>query len=197
MPLIITGHFVWALVVGVIASLCDALDGAVARAGAGPTKAGAFLDSTLDRVSELMVAAALVVYFVLEGPDWGPVAACSSSWAPRRWSRTSAPARRRSAWTARSASCPGRSASSGSASASCSPGGSPVARASSCGGCTSWPSSLSSPSCTAMLHVLRKLRLAEQSPPALEEPPAAPAGDLGDLGDELWPESSGPRSRRY
>jgi CDP-diacylglycerol--glycerol-3-phosphate 3-phosphatidyltransferase len=75
LPLIITGYFGWALVVGIIASLCDALDGAVARAGAGPTKAGAFLDSTLDRVSELMVAAALVVYFVLEGPEWGPIVA--------------------------------------------------------------------------------------------------------------------------
>ena len=61
--------------VGIIASLCDGMDGAVARAGAGPTKAGAFLDSTLDRVSELMVAAALVVYFVREGPEWGPIVA--------------------------------------------------------------------------------------------------------------------------
>ena len=75
MPLIITGYFGWALVIGIIASLCDGMDGAVARAGAGPTKAGAFLDSTLDRVSELMVAAALVVYFVREGPQWGPVVA--------------------------------------------------------------------------------------------------------------------------
>ena len=75
LPLIITGYFGWALVVGIIASLCDALDGAVARAGAGPTKAGAFLDSTLDRVSELMVAAALVVYFVREGPQWAPIVA--------------------------------------------------------------------------------------------------------------------------
>ncbi len=75
LPLIITGHFIWALVIGIIASVCDALDGAVARAGAGSTKAGAFLDSTLDRVSELMVAAALVVYFVREGPQWGPIVA--------------------------------------------------------------------------------------------------------------------------
>ena len=74
-PLIITGHFIWALVIGIIASVCDALDGAVARAGAGSTTAGAFLDSTLDRVSELMVAAALVVYFVREGPEWGPIVA--------------------------------------------------------------------------------------------------------------------------
>ncbi len=74
-PLIITGHFVWALVVGLVASLCDALDGAVARAGAGPTKAGAFLDSSLDRVSELLVGSALVIYFVREGPQWGPIVA--------------------------------------------------------------------------------------------------------------------------
>lgn len=74
-PLIITGHFIWALVISFVAALCDALDGAVARAGAGSTRAGAFLDSTLDRVSELLVAAALVIYFVREGPQWGPIVA--------------------------------------------------------------------------------------------------------------------------
>ena len=63
LPLIISGHFGWALIPGIVAAVCDALDGAVARAGAGSTKAGAFLDSTTDRISELMIAAALVVYF--------------------------------------------------------------------------------------------------------------------------------------
>jgi CDP-diacylglycerol--glycerol-3-phosphate 3-phosphatidyltransferase len=63
LPLIISGHFGWALIIGIVAAVCDALDGAVARAGAGSTKAGAFLDSTTDRISELMIAAALVVYF--------------------------------------------------------------------------------------------------------------------------------------
>jgi len=63
LPLIISGHFGWALLIGIVASICDALDGAVARAGAGSTKAGAFLDSTTDRISELMVASALAVYF--------------------------------------------------------------------------------------------------------------------------------------
>ena len=63
LPLIISGHFGWALIIGIVAAMCDALDGAVARAGAGSTKAGAFLDSTTDRISELMIAAALVVYF--------------------------------------------------------------------------------------------------------------------------------------
>ncbi|HZL64323.1 MAG TPA: CDP-alcohol phosphatidyltransferase family protein [Thermoleophilia bacterium] len=63
LPLIISGHFGWALIIGIVAAMCDALDGAVARAGAGSTKAGAFLDSTTDRISELIIAAALVVYF--------------------------------------------------------------------------------------------------------------------------------------
>jgi len=74
LPLIITGHFGWAVLVGAVAAICDALDGAVARAGAGSTRAGAFLDSTTDRISELLIAAALVVYFVREG-SWPPVIA--------------------------------------------------------------------------------------------------------------------------
>jgi CDP-diacylglycerol--glycerol-3-phosphate 3-phosphatidyltransferase len=73
-PLILTGHFMWAVLVGVIAGFCDALDGAVARAGVGPTKAGAFLDSTTDRISELLVSGALVVYFAREA-QWAPTIA--------------------------------------------------------------------------------------------------------------------------
>ena len=73
-PLILTGHFVWAVPLGIIAGFCDALDGAVARAGAGSTKAGAFLDSTTDRISELLVSAALTVYFARLGQWWPTVA---------------------------------------------------------------------------------------------------------------------------
>ncbi len=47
------------------------------------------------------------------------------------------------------------------------------------------------------LHVLRKLRLAEPPPPALEEPPAVADDPAGDLGDDLWPEPSGRGGRRY
>ena len=61
-PFILTGHFILAAVVFLVASVCDALDGAVARAGAGATQAGAFLDSATDRISELIVSAALVIY---------------------------------------------------------------------------------------------------------------------------------------
>jgi CDP-diacylglycerol---glycerol-3-phosphate 3-phosphatidyltransferase len=72
-PLVLTGHFVWAVPLGIIASICDALDGAVARAGVGPTKAGAFLDSTTDRITELLVSGALVVYFARESQWWPTV----------------------------------------------------------------------------------------------------------------------------
>ena len=72
-PLVLTGHFVWAVPLGIIAGFCDALDGAVARAGVGPTKAGAFLDSTTDRISELLVSGALVVYFAREAQWWPTV----------------------------------------------------------------------------------------------------------------------------
>ncbi len=69
-PLILTGHFVWAALVMIVAAVCDALDGAVARAGTGPTTAGAFLDSTTDRISELLVAGALAVYMAGQGRWW-------------------------------------------------------------------------------------------------------------------------------
>jgi CDP-diacylglycerol---glycerol-3-phosphate 3-phosphatidyltransferase len=69
-PLILTGHFTWAVLVGIIAGFCDALDGAVARAGTGPTKAGAFLDSTTDRISELLASGALVIYFARLDQWW-------------------------------------------------------------------------------------------------------------------------------
>lgn len=192
-PLIITGHFVWAVVIGIIASLCDALDGAVARAGAGSTKAGAFLDSTLDRVSELMVAAALVVYFVREGPEWGPiVAVLVFMGAAQMVSYTRARAE------ALGVECkvgfmsrPERLVGLGLAFLFSwwEPGGTSF---------LVWWLYLLALLTTVtvvhrMVHVMRKLRLAEPPPPVLEEPSAAADG----LGDELWPETSGRGGRRY
>jgi CDP-diacylglycerol--glycerol-3-phosphate 3-phosphatidyltransferase len=69
-PVILTGHFVWAAIIFGIAAICDALDGAVARAGAGETRAGAFLDSTTDRVSELLVFGALALYMARQDRWW-------------------------------------------------------------------------------------------------------------------------------
>jgi CDP-diacylglycerol--glycerol-3-phosphate 3-phosphatidyltransferase len=71
---IVTGHFLWAAVTLLVASVCDALDGAVARAGRGPTRSGAFLDSTLDRVSEIITFGALAFYMAREGRLWELVA---------------------------------------------------------------------------------------------------------------------------
>ncbi len=72
--LIVAGQFFWAALVFGIAAVCDALDGAVARAGRGPTRSGAFLDSTLDRVSEIVTFGALAVYMAREGRIWELVA---------------------------------------------------------------------------------------------------------------------------
>ncbi len=192
-PLIITGHFVWALVIGIIASLCDALDGAVARAGVGPTKAGAFLDSTLDRVSELMVAAALVVYFVREGPDWGPIVAVlvfMGSAQMVSYTRARAEALGvdcKVGFMSRPERLVGLGL--GLLFSWWEPGGTSF---------LVWMLYLLAVVTAItvvhrMLHVLRKLRLAEQPPPALEEPPGT--GD--DLSDELWPEPSGRGGRGY
>jgi CDP-diacylglycerol--glycerol-3-phosphate 3-phosphatidyltransferase len=71
---IVTGHFLWAAVTLLVASVCDALDGAVARAGRGPSRSGAFLDSTLDRVSEIITFGALAFYMAREDRLWELVA---------------------------------------------------------------------------------------------------------------------------
>ncbi len=49
-----------ALVVLLVGTLCDTLDGQIARAAGGGTRFGAFLDSTLDRLSDAALAVAAV-----------------------------------------------------------------------------------------------------------------------------------------
>lgn len=49
-----------ALIVLLLGTVCDALDGQVARAAGGGTRFGAFLDSTLDRLSDAALAIAAV-----------------------------------------------------------------------------------------------------------------------------------------
>ena len=66
-PLIITGHFIWAAVVMLIASSFDMLDGAVARVSAKVTPFGAFFDSVSDRLAEGIVLGAVGVWYAREG----------------------------------------------------------------------------------------------------------------------------------
>jgi CDP-diacylglycerol--glycerol-3-phosphate 3-phosphatidyltransferase len=63
------GHLSAGGVLLLIASGFDMLDGAVARAAGAVTKFGGFLDSTIDRYSESVVYAGLLVY-LLGTPDY-------------------------------------------------------------------------------------------------------------------------------
>ncbi len=65
------GHFLATGILVLLGGLCDMTDGAVARAGEGGTRIGAFLDSTLDRYSELVVFLGALVYY-LAGPGVTP-----------------------------------------------------------------------------------------------------------------------------
>ena len=51
-------------------SVCDTLDGRYSRMSGKGTSFGAFLDSTLDRIEEGVVLAAVGIYFSREGNDW-------------------------------------------------------------------------------------------------------------------------------
>lgn len=57
------GHFVWAGLVLLASGLCDALDGALARCSNSVTTFGKFLDSTLDRYSEIVVFLGIFLYY--------------------------------------------------------------------------------------------------------------------------------------
>lgn len=50
--------------------LCDALDGSIARRQGSTSTFGAFIDSTGDRISELLYFGAFIIYFHGEG-SWG------------------------------------------------------------------------------------------------------------------------------
>jgi len=61
---IATGHFLRAGILLVLAGLCDMIDGATARAGNRATASGAFLDSTVDRYSEIVVLLGALFYYM-------------------------------------------------------------------------------------------------------------------------------------
>jgi phosphatidylinositol phosphate synthase len=66
----------WVYLLG---SSLDLVDGRVARAQGSSSRAGAFLDSTLDRVAELLVFASLAVYFRHTAALYASLAAAGAS----------------------------------------------------------------------------------------------------------------------
>ena len=56
------GQFFWAGIVLIIANLFDMLDGQVARLSGRVTRFGGFLDSSLDRLSDMVVFLGLIVF---------------------------------------------------------------------------------------------------------------------------------------
>ncbi len=58
----------------VVGSICDTLDGRYSRMSGKGTQFGAFLDSTLDRVSEGVVLAAVAAEFAEDGNDFAVAA---------------------------------------------------------------------------------------------------------------------------
>ena len=63
--LIISDHLVSAGFSLLIAGFCDMLDGAVARSFRSVSFFGGFLDSVLDRYSDLLVVGGMLVYYIL------------------------------------------------------------------------------------------------------------------------------------
>ena len=57
------GHFFWAGVVLLVANLFDMLDGQVARLSGRVTRFGGFLDSSLDRLSDMVAFVGLMVFY--------------------------------------------------------------------------------------------------------------------------------------
>ena len=61
--LILQEHFVLAAIAFILGSLCDTVDGRYSRMSGKGSPFGAFLDSTLDRIEEGVVLAAVAVWF--------------------------------------------------------------------------------------------------------------------------------------
>ena len=67
--LILEEHFVLAGVAFILGSLCDMFDGRYSRMSGKGTPFGAFLDSTLDRIEEGIVLAAVAIWFAKSSND--------------------------------------------------------------------------------------------------------------------------------
>jgi CDP-diacylglycerol--glycerol-3-phosphate 3-phosphatidyltransferase len=63
------GEFFWAGVVLIVANLFDMLDGNVARLTGNVTRFGAFLDSSLDRLSDMVCFLGIIVFYASNTPQ--------------------------------------------------------------------------------------------------------------------------------
>ncbi|MFQ5599430.1 MAG: CDP-alcohol phosphatidyltransferase family protein [Candidatus Krumholzibacteriia bacterium] len=62
-----TGHPFGGGILLLVAAVCDALDGALARRTGRTSRFGAFLDSTIDRIAETVVLGGIAAYFLGRG----------------------------------------------------------------------------------------------------------------------------------
>ena len=62
------GEFFWAGVVLIVANLFDMLDGSVARRTGNVTRFGGFLDSSLDRLSDMVAFLGIMVFYASNTP---------------------------------------------------------------------------------------------------------------------------------
>nr|ALS88944.1 CDP-alcohol phosphatidyltransferase [uncultured bacterium] len=63
------GEFFWAGIVLIVANLFDMLDGNVARMTGNVTKFGSFLDSSLDRLSDMVVFLGIMIFYAGNSPQ--------------------------------------------------------------------------------------------------------------------------------
>ena len=63
------GEFFWAGIVLIVANLFDMLDGNVARLSGRVTKFGSFLDSTLDRLSDMVAFLGIIMFYAGNVPQ--------------------------------------------------------------------------------------------------------------------------------
>lgn len=63
------GHFFWAGIVLIVANIFDMLDGSVARETGNVTKFGGFLDSSLDRISDMIAFIGIMVFYASNTPQ--------------------------------------------------------------------------------------------------------------------------------
>ena len=63
------GEFFWAGIVLIVANLFDMLDGNVARLTGNVTRFGGFLDSSLDRVSDMVCFLGIMIFYASNTPQ--------------------------------------------------------------------------------------------------------------------------------